>query len=168
MVFRRFGYLQCRLLLAKQDDLRLLETKLDRLDEVEARNDPESLMTREVLEEDEAKPQAELLGQIERKFCEYCTFSHQILISTPLTVATANLLISAQALTSLNKPSSGEYKSVEAFINNVKPCHDAEHSFIYRKEDLVTLRPGREHAWLDSSVERLLTICNCKPVQVST
>ncbi len=57
--------------------------------------------------------------------------------------------------------------SVEAWINNVKPCHDAEHSFIYRKEDLVTLRPGREHAWLDSSVKRLLKICNCKPVEVS-
>jgi len=74
MVFRRFGYLQSRLLLAKQDDLRLLETQLDRLDKADARNDPESLMTRQVLEEDDAKPQAELLEEIEKKFCEYCTF----------------------------------------------------------------------------------------------
>jgi len=82
-------------------------------------------------------------------------------------MAAANLLTSAQALTSLNKPSSGEYTSVEAWINNVKPCLNAEHSFIYRKEDLVTLRPGREHAWLDSSVESLLRILNCRLVKVS-
>ncbi len=73
MVFRRFGYLQSRLLLEKQDDLRILETQLDKLDRADARNDPESLMTREVLEDDDAKPQAELLGEIEKRFCEYCT-----------------------------------------------------------------------------------------------
>lgn len=78
MVFRRFGYLQSRLLLAKQDDLRLMETQLDRLDKADAVNDPESLMTREVLDEDDVKPQAELLGKIEKKFCEYCTFPHTI------------------------------------------------------------------------------------------
>lgn len=74
MVFQRFGYLQSRLLLQKQDDLRQLETQLDRLDEADARNDPISLRTRELAEDEAAKPQAELLGRIEKNFCEYCTF----------------------------------------------------------------------------------------------
>lgn len=169
MVFRRFGYLQSRLLLEKQDDLRLLETQLDKLDQADARNEPESLMTREVLEDDDARPQAELLGKIEKKFCEYCTYARKSPTQIcPDRGSSATLLTSAQALTSLNKPSTGEYRSVEAWINNIKPCYNAEHSFIYRKEDLVTLRPGREHAWLDSSVESLLRVFNCKSVEVST
>lgn len=31
-----------------------------------------------------------------------------------------------------------------------------EQKFIHRKEDLITLRPGREHAWLDSALEKAL------------
>lgn len=43
---------------------------------------------------------------------------------------------------------------------------EGDNEFIYRKEDLVTLRPGRESAWLDAFVERLLKLIHCKPVQV--
>ena len=34
--------------------------------------------------------------------------------------------------------------------------------FIYEKEDLVTLRPGREHAWLDGLLERILKVLQCR------
>jgi hypothetical protein len=30
---------------------------------------------------------------------------------------------------------------------------------------LITLRPGREHAWLDAGVEGLLRLVNCPPIQ---
>lgn len=70
-------------------------------------------------------------------------------------------------MVSLNKPTASEYVSVENFINNEKPLVQKEGSFIYRKEDLVTLRPGREYAWLDSLVERLLRNMNCSLIQVS-
>ena len=39
MVYRRFGFLQTRLLLEKQDTLRVLEKRLDRLDESETIGD---------------------------------------------------------------------------------------------------------------------------------
>ena len=74
---------------------------------------------------------------------------------------------SAQTLTSLNRPTSHEYTSVENFMNNEKPVSRPQFSFIYHKEDLVTLRPGREHAWLDSQVEKLLKACDGWLVQVS-
>lgn len=38
--------------------------------------------------------------------------------------------------------------------------------FIYEKEDLVTLRPGREHAWLDGLLERTLKVLRCRLVKV--
>ena len=42
---------------------------------------------------------------------------------------------------------------------------DEENSF---KEDMITLRPGREHAWLDDMVERVLQTCWCGLLRVST
>ena len=46
--------------------------------------------------------------------------------------------------------------------NDGGPLGKAESEFIYEKEDLVTLRPGREHAWLDGALERILQILRCK------
>lgn len=51
--------------------------------------------------------------------------------------------------------------------SHLRPLLKADSEFIYRKEDLVTLRPGRESAWLDSSVERLLSLFHCNLVRVS-
>ena len=39
-------------------------------------------------------------------------------------------------------------------------------SFIYEKEDLVTLRPGREYAWLDGVLERTLQVLRCRLIRV--
>lgn len=39
--------------------------------------------------------------------------------------------------------------------------------FIYEKEDLVTLRPGREYAWLDGLLERMLKVLRCKLIMAS-
>jgi hypothetical protein len=69
---------------------------------------------------------------------------------------------------SFNKPANDEYQSVENYIWNNKQIPEEETNFIYHKEDLVTLRPGREHAWLDSSVEKLLKWLNCNLIEVRT
>ena len=70
MVYRRFGYIQSRLLLAKQDDLRILEHQLDRLDAAEEANRPSNCMTRDLRPAD-AAPREELLKKTEEKFREY-------------------------------------------------------------------------------------------------
>ncbi len=44
---------------------------------------------------------------------------------------------------------------------------EQESDFIYQKEDLITLRPGREHAWLDGMIERILQIFRCRLTMVS-
>ena len=51
--------------------------------------------------------------------------------------------------------------------NDGGPLFEEEAEFIYEKEDLVTLRPGRDHAWLDGVLERLLQICRCRLLLVS-
>lgn len=71
----------------------------------------------------------------------------------------------AQMLVSMNWPSSSEYKSVENFVQNEKTQCEEEETWIQCKEDLITLRPGREHAWLDAGIERLLRRVHCSLVE---
>ena len=44
---------------------------------------------------------------------------------------------------------------------------EKEMEYILEKADLVTLRPGREHAWLDGMIENILKICRCGLLRVS-
>ena len=45
--------------------------------------------------------------------------------------------------------------------------YEEDMEFIYQKEDMVTLRPGREYAWLDGLLERVLRVLRCKLIRVS-
>jgi hypothetical protein len=81
-------------------------------------------------------------------------------------ISIASLVQVAQSLTSCNRPSSGEHRSVRNFVNYRQPLVPSEQKFIYCKEDLITLRPGREHAWLDSSMEKVLKWMRCDLIEV--
>lgn len=70
MLYRRFGFIQARILLDKQDEMRVLEEKLDRMDKRINCTDPDSLQTRDI-NEDDGRPRKELLKKIDTKFCEY-------------------------------------------------------------------------------------------------
>lgn len=67
MLYRRFGFLQARLLLNKQDQLRALEEQLDDLDKDD---DEEYLKSRELDDADETR-RSKLLLKIEKKLKEY-------------------------------------------------------------------------------------------------
>ena len=152
MLYRRFGYLQSRLLLEKQDDLRLLEEELGRLDRRHGKK-PESAMaislkTREESDEPYVQERKSLLSSIEVKWLEY-----------------SNLLLSSRNMTGMNRPSDSEFRSVNRYMWQENPLFAPEAKYMLHKEDLVTLRPGREHAWLDASLEHLLRWCNCGLVE---
>jgi hypothetical protein len=58
---------------------------------------------------------------------------------------------------SFNKPNDGEHRSALQMIKNRKcRVQREETDFLRCKEDLITLRPGREYASLDAAIERLL------------
>jgi hypothetical protein len=65
-IYRRFGYLQARLLLDKQDQLRVLEERLDHYDT----HDPMKSM-RKGLTPEQYAPRAKLLSEIEAVFTSY-------------------------------------------------------------------------------------------------
>jgi hypothetical protein len=68
-------------------------------------------------------------------------------------------------LVSLKRPVESEYKSVQNFIHDEKPQCEEEETWIQCKEDLFTLRPGREHAWLDAGIEHLLRRLHCPLIE---
>src|SRR5436305_15101947 len=68
---------------------------------------------------------------------------------------------------SFNRPSESDYKSVVTYMSNNKPLLQEDASWIYSKEDMITLRAGRDHAWLDDGIERLLKWFHCDIIEVS-
>ncbi|KAL8683115.1 MAG: hypothetical protein Q9186_000929 [Xanthomendoza sp. 1 TL-2023] len=152
-IYRRFGFLYSRVLLSKQDELRRLEDTLDAMDRWDATT---SDQTRKCL-----KSQA-------KAFASPSTNGSQTRKEL-----LRQFLLQAQQMVALNKPADRDHLSVQNFLENgyedngqkLRPLMAADSEFIYRKEDLVTLRPGRESAWLDAFVERLLKMIHCKPVQ---
>lgn len=78
----------------------------------------------------------------------------------------AKLLLKNQQLKALNQPSTRDYRSVLHFMeNDGGQLFEEESSFVYEKEDLITIMPGRENAWLEAFIER--TLCRCKLTSVS-
>ncbi|MCJ1462368.1 hypothetical protein MMC07_000968 [Pseudocyphellaria aurata] len=153
MVYRRFGSIYSRLILRKQDEMSRIEALLQGMDKTdEADGHVEYLMSHTVDEHRECIPAAwpesrtELMNRLEKKALDY-----------------AELLLKTHQLKSLSQPSSREYRNVLHFMENSGgQLTEEESAFIYEKEDLITLRPGREHAWLDDIIEKTLKIFRCR------
>ena len=71
MLYRRFGYLQARLLLEKQNRLRLLEEDLELLDFQAKQSGSRELTTLEDVDDESGAERRELMQKIEKTFHEY-------------------------------------------------------------------------------------------------
>lgn len=69
-------------------------------------------------------------------------------------------------MVSFQRPTSRDYKSVRNWISNVGPLVGEEQEYILWKEDVVTLRHGREWASFDGLVEQLLHKIDCRLIRV--
>ncbi|KAK8015482.1 hypothetical protein PG991_008370 [Apiospora marii] len=160
MIYRRFGYLHARTLLRLQDKLRTLEQLLDENDDEDAAGDEATqkcLMSRD-LDEAECKELAKRVPTVLTRT--------QILDEIEVVLAKYDdWVLKAQQMASLNRPAARDYQSVEAHLFGRKPLVDEERGFIYQKEDLITLRDGREMAVLDSFTERLIRTFHCSLLQ---
>lgn len=136
-------------MLEKQERLRLLEAELDALDkqQTEDEEDEAALCTLDIDPGFKAE-RDELMAKVESAFNEY-----------------ADLLQKAQTMIAMGRPTSSEYRSVENYLDNEKPLVEDESKSYYCKEDLISLRPGREHAWLDATIETALRRLNCNFIE---
>lgn len=88
-IFRRFGFLHTRLLLQKQDELRIMEGELEREDENDRRNNPELLQCRRddaaYSRDDGRETRTELLNRIKTTLMDYGIFYETTFLHKPLT-----------------------------------------------------------------------------------
>ncbi|KAJ4370825.1 hypothetical protein N0V86_008518 [Didymella sp. IMI 355093] len=139
-IYRSFDYLHGRVILNLQAELRDLEQELEILDDDDDTADDEEqqnrLKSRAV---DLAQPVSEreiLLSKIHAKLLQY-----------------DEMLMKAREMNGFQRPSNRDYMSLRHWCLRKSPLVAREVEFVERKEDLVTLRQGREWAGFDSLVE---------------
>lgn len=66
------------------------------------------------------------------------------------------LLIKARTVESFQRPSDRNYRSVRRYLHSQKPIGDSEMDSIRCKEDIISLRSGREWAAFDGGVETMI------------
>ncbi|KAL8710278.1 MAG: hypothetical protein Q9220_005048 [cf. Caloplaca sp. 1 TL-2023] len=174
MIYRRFGYIHARLLLHRQDEIRELEEELHDKDLRDGRKpDRQDLLKSRDQDQEDSKTSGPnsriaLLDKIEDKTLKYgsypCLFAPAA-HSNPLTHHPGQLLLQAQSLVAMNKPPTRDQTSLRNFLQNHPGLVEAESKFAYHKEDLITLRPGRDHSMIDAAVENMLKTLNCKALQ---
>ena len=77
------------------------------------------------------------------------------------------ILAKARDLNAFQRPSKRDYRSFRRWFWNKKPLSFArEEEFIKRKEDLVTLRHGREWAGFDGLIEEVVRKIPCRLTRV--
>ncbi|KAF2278300.1 uncharacterized protein EI97DRAFT_250201 [Westerdykella ornata] len=143
-LYRSFNYLHSRILLDLQDEITALEKELDDIDWDDFDEDPDRLRSREIdvakaASEGDARNRRVILEEIRTKLLQY-----------------DEVLIKARTLESFQKPSDRNYRSVRRYHHNTKPLMDAEMDSIRSKEDIVSLRNGREWASFDGGVETMI------------
>jgi len=152
MICRRFGYLHWRVLLEKQNELQYLEKALDEMDKYENQANPGCLRGNDVniacIAEGQVTERRAIMNDINNTLLEYKA-----------------IVASAREFASVPRPSNSEYRSFRYFFSNEQRLYDADQQWIESKEDMITLRPGREHAWLDRSLETIIRLTRCPFIQ---
>jgi len=144
-LYRSFSYLHSRVLLDLQDEITCLERELEDIDWDDFESDPDRLQSREIdiakcsRDDPDRRNRRTILNEIRIKLLEY-----------------DEVLIKARTLESFQRPSDRNYRSVRRYHHNTKPLMDSEMDSIRSKEDIVSLRDGREWASFDGGVESML------------
>ncbi|KAH7635317.1 hypothetical protein B0T09DRAFT_370564 [Sordaria sp. MPI-SDFR-AT-0083] len=145
-IFREFRYLQSRTLLHMQDELRALEVQLHRMDQFDAEHRATVLKTREV-DDDRLGARGRLMEEIAEKLKKY-----------------GELLTISNNLANIDRPSHFDLQSLESFFKAKEPLVRHER-YLGCQSDLVTLKAGRDDAWLDRRIIQLLVKYNCAPLR---
>ncbi|KAJ8114951.1 hypothetical protein OPT61_g3286 [Boeremia exigua] len=135
-IYRSFDYLHSRVILGMQDDLRQLENKLNRLDT----NEEEERALKSNREA--GTERLGLLADIRDKLIKY-----------------DEILMKARDMNGFQRPSDRDYASLRNWYHRQNPLLAHDRAFIKLREDLVTLRQGREWAgfdgWIESTINKL-------------
>ncbi|KXS97531.1 hypothetical protein AC578_4595 [Pseudocercospora eumusae] len=149
--YRGFGYLHGRVLSDLQYGIERLEEELDRLDQydkepcrrrLQCMEDDRDMAVEDTSMADYAdddrigRQRPAVLLELREKLLEYDGF-----------------LLKTKEMATLQRPAKRDYESLKNFFINTAPVTVKEAMYVRRKEDIVTLRSGRESAAFDGLVE---------------
>ncbi|RYP71586.1 hypothetical protein DL771_004712 [Monosporascus sp. 5C6A] len=148
LIFREFKYLQARLLLEIQDQLREYEDELDAL-ERDSHITRVNLQSREI---NDRRPghRKELMRKIEDRYEKYLS-----------------ILSFASSLALRVGPSNTDYNSLQNFFRNHAPLVQSEEYYLHR-QDLVALKPRGDTSQVDQLLMKFLLHNPNKVIQASS
>jgi len=152
MQYRGFGSLHARILLAQQYDIEQLEDELDGIDRWDERESGVMKLG--------SKRRDDLKCQVNEMPASYPTDRTRPEVLAELKqqlMCYDKMLLKAKDIVAMQRPSRRDWRSVKNWLINEKPLVPSESKFIRRKEDLVTLRVGREGAGFEGVVEQMLS-----------
>ncbi|ORX96603.1 hypothetical protein BCR34DRAFT_628796 [Clohesyomyces aquaticus] len=157
MQYRGFSYIHNRLLLRLQANIQALEAELEEIDQFhDSLDDAKTRLRSQDLDnaacrnekKNGERTREDILGDLTAKILQY-----------------DELLIKSRELVSFQRPTKRDYQSVRYWFHNVAPLVDEEQEYITWKEDIITLRHGREWAGFDGLVEECLHKVNCRLIR---
>lgn len=157
MLYRGFSCVHARLLLTLQSSIQSLESELDSMDRFHDGIESEKKRLRSLdvdsaackdEKKDGDRSREDILEELRVKVCQY-----------------DELLIKARELVSFQRPTDRDYKSVRNWFHNVAPLVADEQEYIMWKEDILTLRYGREWASFDGLIEQMLHKIDCRLIR---
>lgn len=140
LMCRRFGFLQQRVLLYRQDELRDLEDQLIRLDDEDREENPKALQSRKLDDAREGSYRRGLIQLIDDKLEEYAKTIQRI-----------------RYFSTSKSANSRNHNSVSNWLYNKAPLSREETEFIHHKSDLIMLSDIEETGWFDGFVEDILS-----------
>ncbi|KAF7944035.1 hypothetical protein EAE96_010445 [Botrytis aclada] len=144
MLYRKFGFLQARLLLYKQDELRELECRLNHKDRYYGKHEPRLLQSLENYRATHEENRI-LMADLEKKYSEY-----------------VQLLTYARTIASFDKPRTADLLRLKRYIYwNGNLC-GRDQEWILKKDDLITVKPTRDNTWLDTVIEQIKQCFPCR------
>jgi hypothetical protein len=155
-----------------QEEIRILEEDLEELDledqgttRISSRKDD-----LEAAESSVTSPRTELIEKIRQKLVNYGKQISQLHCFGRETESHIDeLLVKARELNAFQRPSNRDYRSFRTWCWNERPLsYAAEEKFIKQKEDLLSLRHGREWSGFDGFIESCIRKVHCRLTQVTT
>lgn len=167
-VFRQFRYLQSRVLLYMQDELRSLETRLWRMDEYDMENRPDYLKSRES-DDKYLGDRRKIIEEIHDKLSKYGKITSYgprgMNLYSRNSRGLGGFLSLSNQLACLERPSSFNQLSLENFFHNEAPVAVHE-QYIGNRSDMLSIKAHRDDAWLDRKIFQLLVKLDSVPIRV--
>ncbi|OJD31226.1 uncharacterized protein BKCO1_5100051 [Diplodia corticola] len=155
MLYRGFSYVHARLILNLQAKIAALEGELDDVDEDDFGNEDTRVRLKSVARDIGDTKDAEDTDRHRQRILEELRVN---------VMHYDELLIKTKQIASLQRPTDRDYRSVRNYFYNFRPLVKKEEKYIRCREDIISLRSGREWAGFDQWVEtRLLNLSRKLP-----